>query len=303
MLRIEEEQQSQSLESLLLPHKVGAAHARETDKTVAGVDAISIVDRDAIAIGDLYRRARSSVVDSVRYLIDAGHRLIAKKDNMNHGEWYPWLATNADALGFDSPSTATRLMKTAKSCASARFDEAEAIRLNRIAWGHNVRGAGGTGENEWFTPKEYLDLARIVLGGIDLDPASSKQAQKIVKAERFYTKADSGLDHQWKGRVWLNPPYAQPLIADFVAKMMTERRAKRVTAGIMLTHNYTDTSWFHEAAGCANAICFTRGRVKFYEPDGEIAAPTQGQAFFYFGSSTIKFNRHFKEIGFVVQSI
>ena len=29
-----------------------------------------------------------------------------------------------------------------------------------------IRGTGGTGENEWFTPDEYLDLARRVLGEI-----------------------------------------------------------------------------------------------------------------------------------------
>src|SRR5215204_2535296 len=145
------------------------------------------------------------------------------------------------------------------------------------------RGASGTGENEWFTPAEHIELARAVLGEIDLDPASHAKAQKVVKAKQYLTKADNGLAGEWRGRVWLNPPYAQPAIAEFVSKMCAERLANRVSAAIMLTHNYTDTAWFHEAAGVADAICFTRGRVKFYEPGGAIAAPTQGQAFFYFG--------------------
>jgi phage N-6-adenine-methyltransferase len=162
-----------------------------------------------------------------------------------------------------------------------------------------IRGTTGTGENEWFTPAEYVALARSVLGGIDLDPASSDKAQEIIDADRYFTKADDGLKQEWRGRVWLNPPYAQPLIADFVSKMVSERKAGRVTAGVMLTHNYTDTSWFHEAAAIADSICFTRGRIKFYEPDGEIAAPTQGQAFFYFGSKTARFASVFADIGFV----
>jgi hypothetical protein len=69
----------------------------------------------------------------------------------------------------------------------------------------------------------------------------------------------------------------------------------------MLTHNFTDTTWFHEAAHATQAICFTRGRVRFYKADGSIAAPTQGQAFFYFGEKVQSFVSVFSEIGFVVQ--
>jgi hypothetical protein len=36
----------------------------------------------------------------------------------------------------------------------------------------------------------------------------------------------------------------------------------------MLTHNYTDTTWFHQAAGACTANCFTRGRIKFYNAEG-----------------------------------
>jgi phage N-6-adenine-methyltransferase len=163
-----------------------------------------------------------------------------------------------------------------------------------------TRGTAGTGENEWYTPAEYVTLARGVLGKIDLDPATSPEAQKVVGAERCFTKGDDGLKQQWAGTVWLNPPYAQPFIAEFVSKMVSEWRAGRITAAIMLTHNYTDTAWFHEAASAASAICFTRGRIKFYEPSGDVAAPTQGQAFFYFGSDVPKFAETFAAIGFVM---
>lgn len=162
------------------------------------------------------------------------------------------------------------------------------------------RGATGTGENEWYTPDTYIELARQVLGEIDLDPATSVHAQKLIRASKFYDEASDGLSRHWHGRVWLNPPFAQPAIEHFVLKMVSEYEAKRVKAAVMLTHNYTDTAWFHEAASAATAICFTRGRVKFYKPNGEVAAPTQGQAFFYFGRSPAKFQTVFAPIGFVV---
>jgi hypothetical protein len=49
----------------------------------------------------------------------------------------------------------------------------------------------------------------------------------------------------------------------------------------------------------ADAICFTRGRVKFYEGD-KIADPTQGQVFSYFGDDVSRFAQVFQAVGFVV---
>lgn len=160
--------------------------------------------------------------------------------------------------------------------------------------------AEGTGENEWYTPAQYIDAARQVLGAIDVDPASSAIAQEVVGAAKFYSLADNGLLHDWYGSVWMNPPYSQPHIQLFIEKLVTEVRSGRTTAAIALTHNYTDTEWFHIAARACTAICFTRGRIKFVNPEGEAAAPTQGQAFFYFGDKGAHFGDVFSNFGFVV---
>lgn len=165
---------------------------------------------------------------------------------------------------------------------------------------HNHR-AQGTGENEWYTPQEYITAAYAVLGGVDLDPASSPLANKTVQAARIFTIEDDGLTQEWAGRVWMNPPYAQPFIAQFVDKLCSEHEAGRVTEAIALTHNYTDTQWFHRAAKACSAICFTRGRIGFVNPEGKRAAPTQGQAFFYYGANVSAFLSAFASIGFVVE--
>jgi phage N-6-adenine-methyltransferase len=164
---------------------------------------------------------------------------------------------------------------------------------------HNHR-AQGTGENEWYTPAQYVDSARLMMGGIDVDPASSELAQKTVQAGEFFTIDDDGLKREWNGRVWLNPPYAQPAIHHFMQKTVDEFKAGRMLEGIALTHNYTDTQWFHIAAKEASAICFTRGRIGFVNPEGKKAAPTQGQAFFYFGDRQDDFADEFCKFGFVM---
>jgi len=165
---------------------------------------------------------------------------------------------------------------------------------------HNHR-AKGTGENEWYTPAEYIEAARAVLGTIDLDPASSPLANEMVCAEKIFTIDDDGLSRKWVGRVYLNPPYSQPAIAQFSEKLTSEWESGNLEAAIALTHNYTDTGWFHRMANACSAICFTRGRIGFLSPEGKKASPTQGQAFFYFGKDVACFSREFARIGFIVE--
>lgn len=179
---------------------------------------------------------------------------------------------------------------------SAVRDAAKDIRENGI-----VNRTSFTGNNEWYTPSEYIDAARVVLGDFDLDPASSLIANETVGAKAIYTEDDDGLSLSWHGSVWLNPPYAQPAIGQFIEKACHEFESGAVDRMIVLTHNYTDTRWFQQAAHEADAICFTKGRIRFESPTGEKAAPTQGQAFFYFGDDIDRFHSVFSDIGFVVQ--
>jgi ParB family chromosome partitioning protein len=101
--------------------------------------------------------------------------------------------------------------------------------------------------------------------------------------------------------VRLNPPYSQPAISQFAEKLASEWEAGHLQSAIALTHNYTDTGWFHRLASSCRAICFTRGRIGFINPEGKKASPTQGQAFFYFGREVDQFIEQFGEIGFVVE--
>src|SRR5262245_9550848 len=70
-------------------------------------------DLDAIEIGESIRKAKVYVVESTRYLIEAGRLLSHKRDELGYGKWLPWLKANADVLGFDTPRTAQRLILAA----------------------------------------------------------------------------------------------------------------------------------------------------------------------------------------------
>lgn len=160
-------------------------------------------------------------------------------------------------------------------------------------------GALGTSENEWYTPIQYIEAAREVMRGIDLDPATSDVAQRAIQAQSFFTKQQDGLKQVWHGRIWLNPPYAQPLIHEFIEKLIAEATVGNIAQAIVLTHNSTDTLWFHRLEEIATRICFTKGRIAFVDKDGDHCAPTQGQAFFYVGDDAPRFDEVFKKFGFV----
>lgn len=182
------------------------------------------------------------------------------------------------------------------SCREEQREITQAGLLN-IAKGCHV--SANSGENEWYTPPEFIEAARDVMGSIDLDPASCETAQANVQAKRFYTADDDGLSKKWTGNVWLNPPYSKELIGEFAAKVATE--ASRLNQAVVLVNNATDTAWFHQLASVASAICFLRGRVKFLDKSGKPAnTPVQGQAVLYVGPHAEAFRSRFSALGFVV---
>ena len=152
-----------------------------------------------------------------------------------------------------------------------------------------------SGNNEWYTPAEYIEAARKAMGSIDLDPASSDIAQEVVKAKTYYTIETNGLDKSWHGNIWLNPPYSSDSIVQFVDKLVEER--EHYQQAIVLVNNATETEWFNKLISIASAVCFLKSRVKFYMPDGKTGAPLQGQALVYIGNRPTRFSDSCANLG------
>lgn len=178
--------------------------------------------------------------------------------------------------------------------------ELTSVGLLRISTGAHV--GQSTGESDWYTPAEYISAAVVVMGAIDLDPATTAEANEVVGAEAIYTAEDDGLQHPWRGRVWMNPPYSQPSISLFCDKLAKSYAQGLVSEACVLVNNATETGWFQELASVATAICFPKGRVRFWHPKRESATPLQGQAVLYLGNNVAAFKHAFLLFGFVVVS-
>lgn len=157
-------------------------------------------------------------------------------------------------------------------------------------------------QNDWRTPRKYLDAARTVLGKIDLDPASSTEANETIQAARFYTEADDGLKQPWKGRVWLNPPYGGQARL-FIERLLKEFEVGNVLAACALVNAHpTETKWFQELF--RHTLCFIRGRIDFGGPSREVASTsTHGSAIAYLGEDIETFGKEFGQFGAVVRAL
>jgi len=120
--------------------------------------------------------------------------------------------------------------------------------------------------NEWYTPSYILMPARKALGSIDLDPASCATANEVVKATTYYDKAANGLLHPWRGNVWLNPPYSDPL--PWIEKLLSEYMAGQVITALVLVNTANSPQWAQLLWSNTQAsVCMLNCRIKFWRPD------------------------------------
>jgi ParB family chromosome partitioning protein len=170
--------------------------------------------------------------------------------------------------------------------------------------------------NEHYTPTEIIDKARLVMGSIDLDPASCLLANSIVKADNFYSKEKDGLTEQWFGNVFLNPPGGktnnksnQALWLKTAVQKYLDREINQL---FFVSFN------IESMRTCGNLlnevmICVPKKRIRYLSEYSEGVlkegnwskkgkwsnSPPNASGFFYWGQHRKQFTKVFNEIGCV----
>ncbi len=145
---------------------------------------------------------------------------------------------------------------------------------------------GSSKTDEHNTPKFLTDAARLIMGGIDLDPMSNAIANRTIRAHQIYAKQDDGLQREWLGRVWLNPPFS---LADrAVEKLIIGYESGDVFEAILLIKSAPDTKR-HQSL-YPYPFCDLNGRLKF-EAEGNKQSAPFATVLFYLGPNFPRFRQ------------
>lgn len=128
------------------------------------------------------------------------------------------------------------------------------------------------------TKWEFIEEMWARFGGpFDLDPAA---APHNAKAERYYTREDNGLEQEWTGRVWCNPPYSAGMCGAFVRKAWEEwmRPGGPSLIVMLLPANRVEQKWWQDEVephrdrpGSPLKVEFLPGRMRFDRPGVEVS--------------------------------
>ena len=110
--------------------------------------------------------------------------------------------------------------------------------------------------DEHYTPKKVFDLLKLEF---DLDVCAPVGGVPWIPAKRSYSLEDNGLEQEWFGMVWMNPPFSKP--APWVDKFIENNY------GIALCV-VSKSIWFNKLWNAADAIVPFPRNWKFERPDG-----------------------------------
>ena len=157
----------------------------------------------------------------------------------------------------------------------------------------------------WFTPPDILDRARIVLEGIELDPASCEEANEKVKAERLFTFKDDALEQEWDARsIWLNPPGGKTSNKSNTVLFWQKLRSSRFNHAMFMAFSLEALQTTQKPGYSSIGefpLCIPSKRLAFYRPGWvKGKAPSHSNVVVYVPGITARtdvFVEQFKDVG------
>lgn len=155
-----------------------------------------------------------------------------------------------------------------------------------------------SGKTEYYTPPAIIKAARLCMGGISLDPASSDIANNRVRADVFYDEKDDGLSLSWNGNIWLNHPFSRKGNPMWISKLLNEVLLGNAAQACCITYACTSEAWFRPLL--TKPQCFLIPRTNYLLPDGTVyRGVTKGSVVTYFGRDNKTFADAFSALGVV----
>jgi DNA N-6-adenine-methyltransferase (Dam) len=147
----------------------------------------------------------------------------------------------------------------------------------------------------WFTPCNIIEPIRSFYGGtIDLDPASSSEANETIKAKHYFNWNLDGLKWEWYGNVWCNPPYCDGAMKEWLLHGARHYWASdtRINQMIFLV-NRSDAKWYYEFLDYhVGGYYQFRNRIKFIDGlTGKKSSPRYNNDLIYWGGNTEGFKQ------------
>lgn len=110
------------------------------------------------------------------------------------------------------------------------------------------------------TPQDFFDAVDRVFN-FDLDACALDDSAKCAN---YFTPETDAFKQDWKGNVWMNPPYGRGITGKWMEYAANQSRMHGSTV-VCLVPSRTDTGWFHKAMEeqSEGVLFFVKGRLKF----------------------------------------
>jgi len=132
-------------------------------------------------------------------------------------------------------------------------------------------------KDECYTPKWLFDAMAITF---DLDVASSYHDLIAVPSHNRFTIQDNGLERDWYGRVWMNPPFSK--VTPWIDKWLDHNN------GICLVPLSSNGRWVNKLWDSDAACMYLPANMAFQGASGHIVKMRWRTAMWALGKDNIE---------------